>query len=203
MKLIDEKNTYIDPTVQIGEETIIYPNVIIEGNTIIGKNCIIHAGSYIKDSIIGDDNIIQHSYIVESEIGNNNTIGPFSNIRANNKIKNNNKVGAFVELKGNIINSNNKIPHLSYIGDAIIESGINIGCGVITANYDGTNKHKTIIKKDAFIGCNVNLVAPVTIGENTLIAAGSTITQDVEANSLAIARNHQTNKKDYNKNKKA
>jgi len=203
MKLIDEKNTYIEESVKIGKGTIIYPNVVIEGNTIIGENCIIYAGSYIKDSIIGNNNTIHHSYVVESEIGDNNTIGPFSNIRANNKIKNNNKIGAFVELKGNIINSNNKIPHLSYIGDAIIESGINIGCGVITANYDGVNKHKTVIKKDAFVGCNVNLVAPVTVGENTIIAAGSTITEDVEDNALAIARNRQTNKKEYNKNKNA
>lgn len=199
MKLIDENNTYIDSEVIIGEGTIIYPNVIIEGKTTIGTNCIIYAGSYINNSIIGNDNKIYHSYIMQSEIGNNNTIGPFSNVRENNKIKNNNKIGAFVELKANTINSNNKIPHLSYIGDSIIESNINIGCGVITANYDGVNKHKTIIKDDSFIGCNVNLIAPVTIGENTLIAAGSTITEDVEDNSLAIARNRQTNKKDYNK----
>ena len=203
MKLIDETHTYIDASVKIGEGTIVYPNVFIEGNTTIGENCIIYAGSYIKDSIIGDNNIIHHSYIVESEIGDNNIIGPFSNIRANNKIQNNNKIGAFVELKGNVINNNNKIPHLSYIGDTVIESGINVGCGVITANYDGVNKHQTVIKKDAFVGCNVNLVAPVTVGENTIIAAGSTITEDVEDNALAIARNRQTNKKDYNKNKNA
>lgn len=199
MKLIDKNNTYIDTEVQIGKETIIYPNVIIEGKTIIGNNCIIHAGTYIKDSIIGDNNKIYHSYIIESEIGNNNEIGPFSNIRANNKIQDHNKIGAFVELKGNNINSNIKIPHLSYIGDSIIESGVNIGCGTITVNYDGVKKHQTVIKKDAFIGCNVNLISPITIGENSLIAAGSTITEDVEKDSLAIARNRQTNKKNYNK----
>lgn len=199
MKLKDEKNTYIDSEVIIGEGTIIYPNVIIEGKTVIGKACIIYAGSYIRDSFIGNDNKIYHSYIIKSEIGNNNSIGPFSNIRENNKIKDNNKIGSFVELKANTINNNNKIPHLTYIGDSVIESNTNIGCGVITANYDGVNQNKTVIKDNSFVGCNVNLVAPVTIGKNTVIAAGSTITEDVEDNSLAIARNRQTNKKNYNK----
>lgn len=201
MKLIDKNNTYIDDIVKIGKGTIIYPNVIIEGETIIGDNCTIYAGSYIKNSIIGDNNTIYSSYVIESEIGNNNNIGPFSNIRANNKIKDNNRIGAFVELKENKINSNNNIPHLSYIGDSIIESGVNIGCGTITANYDGVKKQQTTIKKDAFIGCDVTLVAPVTIGANSSIAAGSTITENVLENSLAIARKEQVNKKNYNRKK--
>lgn len=202
MKIIDKKNTYIDKSVKIGKNTVIYPNVIIEGNTIIGSDCIIYPGCYIKNSNIANNNIIYTSYIIESFIGSNNTIGPYANIRANNKIKDNNKIGAFVELKNNTINNNTKIPHLSYIGDSEIGSGVNIGCGVITANYDGVNKNKTIIEDKAFIGCNVNLVAPVKIGENSLIAAGSTITEDVEDHALAIARNRQTIKPHYNKSKK-
>lgn len=202
MKIIDKKNTYIDKSVKIGKNTVIYPNVVIEGRTTIGSNCTIYSGCYIKDSIIENDNIIYTSYIIESEIGSNNIIGPYANIRANNKIKDNNKIGAFVELKNNTINNHTKIPHLSYIGDSEIGSYVNIGCGVITANYDGVNKNKTVIEDKAFVGCNVNLVAPVKIGKNSLIAAGSTITEDVEEGALAIARNRQTVKSNYNKSKK-
>ena len=199
IKYIDKKNTYIDKGVVIGDNTTIYPNVMIEGKTIIGKNVVIHMGSYIKDSTIGDNTVIYNSQIRESIIGQNNHIGPYANIREKNNIGNNIKIGSFVELKNNVIKDNSKIPHLSYIGDSDIGENVNIGCGVITANYDGKNKYKTIIKDDAFIGCNVNLVAPVVIEENALIAAGSTITEDVPANALAIARARQTNKEDYNK----
>lgn len=156
-------------------------------------------GTYIKDSIIGDNTVIYNSQIKNSSIGENNIIGPYAHIRENNKTGNNVKIGSFVELKNSIVNNNSKIPHLSYIGDSEIGEHVNIGCGVVTANYDGKNKHKTIIKDNAFIGCNVNLIAPVTIEENALVAAGSTITDDVPANALAIARSRQTNKEDYNK----
>lgn len=199
MKLIDERSTYIDEKVIIGEGTIIYPNVTIEGSTVIGNNCVIHNGSYIKDSIIGDNNTIYSSYVIESKIGNNNQIGPFANIRPNNDIKDNIKIGSFVELKNSIIESNTKIPHLSYVGDAEVGSNVNIGCGVITANYDGKNKHKTIIKDHVFVGCNSNLIAPVTLHKNSLIAAGSTVTEDVNENALCIARARQVNKDNYNK----
>lgn len=199
MKLIDERSTYIDEKVIIGEGTIIYPNVTIEGSTVIGNNCVIHNGSYIKDSTIGDNNTIYSSYVIESKIGNNNQIGPFANIRPNNNIKDNIKIGSFVELKNSIIESNTKIPHLSYVGDAEVGSNVNIGCGVITANYDGKNKHKTIIEDHVFVGCNSNLIAPVTLHKNSLIAAGSTVTEDVNENALCIARARQVNKDNYNK----
>lgn len=199
IRYIDKNNTYIDSEVTIGDNTTIYPNVIIEGKSIIGENVIIHMGTYIKDSIIGDNTIIYNSQIKNSIIGKDNIIGPYAHIRENNNTGNNVKIGSFVELKNSIVKDNSKIPHLSYIGDAEIGENVNIGCGVITANYDGKNKHKTIIKDKAFIGCNVNLIAPVTIEENSLVAAGSTITDDVPANALAIARSRQTNKANYNK----
>ncbi len=199
MKLIDEKNTYISDSVIIGENTIIYPNVTIEGETIIGNDCIIHSGSYIKDSNIGDNNIIYSSYIIESKIGNDNEIGPFANIRPNNDIKNNIKIGSFVELKNSTIDSNTKIPHLSYVGDGIIGANVNIGCGVVTANYDGKNKHKTVIEDNVFVGCNSSLVAPLKIHKNSFVAAGSTVTEDVNENALCIARARQVNKENYNK----
>ncbi|MDD2518703.1 MAG: DapH/DapD/GlmU-related protein [Bacilli bacterium] len=199
VKYIDKNNTYIGTDVVIGENVVIYPNVLIEGKTVIGNNVVIHMGTYIKDSIIGDDSIIYNSQIKDSTIGKNNKIGPYAHIRENNNIGDNVKIGSFVELKNTVIKSNSKIPHLSYIGDSLIGSNVNIGCGVITANYDGKNKHKTIIKDNAFIGCNANLIAPVIIENNAIVSAGSTITDNVPANALALARARQINKEDYNK----
>ena len=201
IKYIDEKSTYIDNTVKIGDNCIIYPNVIIEGNSVIGDNSIIYAGSYIKDSIIGKDNRIFTSYILDSKIGDNNEIGPYTHIRANNTIGDNNKLGSFVEFKNNIIGNGNKIPHLSYVGDAEIGNNVEIGCGVVTVNwpigYPMDKKEKTIIHDNSFIGCNSNLLAPLTLGRNSVVGAGSTITEDVPDNALAIARERQTIKENY------
>lgn len=198
IKYIDKKHTYIGENVQIGDGTIIYPNVVIEGNTIIGKNCLIYVSSVIKDSIIGNDCNIYTSYIINSQIGNHNTIGPYANIRENNYICDNNKIGAFVELKNCNVNNNTKIAHLSYLGDTYIGKNVNIGCGVVTANFDGKRKNKTNIDDDCFIGCHSVLVAPLNIKENSFIAAGSTITKDVNNNCLAIARASQVNLEDKN-----
>lgn len=190
-------DSFIDKEVIIEDGAIIYPNVIIEGKSIIKKGSKIYMNSYIKDSTIGEDTIVYSSYIFESNIGKNNIIGPFSNIRKGTITKNNVKIGSFVETKNSIIDSNSKLPHLSYAGDAEIGKNVNIGCGVITANYDGKTKNKTIIKENAFIGCNSNLVAPVIIEEHAFIAAGSTITKNVSKNTLAIARSRQENKENY------
>lgn len=194
IKYIDKNNTYIEDGVIIGDDTIIYPNVLIEGKSQIGKNCVIHFGSIIKDTIIGDNSIIYNSFIVNSEIGSNNVIGPYAHIRANNIIKDNVKIGSFVEVKNSHIDSNSKLPHLAYIGDSDIGKNVNIGAGVKTANYDGKNKYRTVILDKSFIGCNATLIAPVEIGSNAYVAAGSTINQDVPCNNLAIARKYQENK---------
>ena len=198
INFIDKKNTYIGENVQIGDGTTIYPNVVIEGNTIIGNNCEIYVSSVIKDSIIGNNCRIYSSYIINSQIGNNNSIGPYANVRENNYICDNVKIGSFVELKNNNISNNTKIPHLSYIGDTRLGKNVNVGCGVITANYDGKRKNETVIKDNCFIGCNSTLVAPLNIEKNSFIAAGSTITENVEENALAIARNRQVNKENRN-----
>lgn len=199
--IIDKNNTYIADTVKIGDNCIIYPNVFIEGNTIIGENNIIYMSSYIKDSTIGNNNNIYSSYIMDSYIGDNNKIGPYAYIRDHNQIGNDNRLGAFVELKENNIGNGNKIPHLSYIGNADVNNNVQIGCGSITVNKKVNSKigerEKTIILDNSFIGCNVNLLAPVTIGNNSVVAAGSTITDDVPNNALAVARNRQTVKEDY------
>ena len=194
-KFINKKSCYIGKNVRFGKNVIIYPTVVIEGTTFIGDNTVIYNGSYIIDSIIGKDNKIYSSHIFKSKIGDNNVIGPYAHIRENNVINNNVKIGSFVEIKKSIVENNSKIPHLSYIGDAEIGSNVNIGCGVITANYDGVNKNKTIIKDNSFIGCNTNLIAPIEIGKNTFIAAGSTITKKVKDNEFAISRSEQVNKK--------
>lgn len=195
IKYIDLNNTYIDSTVEIGDGTIIYPNVIVEGNTKIGNHCVIHMGSYVKDTIVGDDTVIYHSHIECSKIGNDCKIGPYAYIRPNCIIKDHITIGSFVELKNSKIEDHSRIPHLSYIGDTEIGKNVNIGCGVVTANYDGKKKHHTIIKDGAFIGCNVNLIAPITISEHGFIGAGSTITNDVPADTLVVERSKTVMKK--------
>ncbi len=183
---IDKNTAYIDESVEIGESSTIYPNVILEGKTKIGKNCIIHMGCYIKDTVIGDNTTIYSSHIENSQIKDNCTIGPYAHIRYGNIIQSEVKIGSFVELKNSTIEKQSKIPHLSYIGDSQVGKEVNIGCGVITANYDGKEKHQTIIQDKAFIGCNSNLIAPITIGEKSIVAAGATITKDVPNHAMVV-----------------
>lgn len=191
--IIDPNSTYIDANVKIGIDTIIYPNVIIEGNTLIGEECIIGPNSRIVDSIIEDGVECQSSIVLNSLVKSNAKIGPFAYIRPESEIGKEAKIGDFVEVKKSKIGDGTKIPHLTYVGDAEIGQGCNLGCGTITVNYDGTNKHKTIIGNKAFIGCNASIVAPVKIGNNAYVAAGSTITKDVPDGALAVARERQVN----------
>ncbi len=197
--LIDPEHTYIDQEVQIGKDTIIYPNVIIEGKTVIGKGCVLRSNTRISNCIIKDYVNIDNSVLLDSKIDEKTNIGPFAYIRPNSDIGKNTKIGDFVEVKNTKIGNNTKVAHLSYLGDSELGENINIGCGTVTVNYDGKNKFKTIIKDNSFIGCNSNLVAPVTIEENSYIAAGSTITENVEKNALAIARARQINKLNWHK----
>lgn len=201
VKFIDKKNCYISDEVKIGNDTVIYPFSVIEGNTVIGNNCIIGPGCYLKDCIIGDDCSVYSSHIFSSSIGNDVNVGPYAFIRNNVNVSDGCKIGTFVEIKKSNIDNYSKIPHLSYIGDSDIGSNVNIGGGVITANYNGVKKNMTIIKDNAFIGVNCSLIAPITIGSSCVVGAGSCIDQDVPNSSLAIARSRQVNKKGYyNKN---
>ena len=197
--IIDPKNTYIGRDVQIGEDTIIEPGCIIKGKTVIGSNC--HIGPYCEfDNVTIKDRVeIKFSVISDSIIENGVDIGPYARLRTNCHILENVHMGNFVEMKKAVFGKGSKAAHLSYIGDAEVGSDVNIGCGTIPSNYDGKNKSKTIIKDKAFIGCNSNLVAPVTIEENAYVAAGSTITKDVEEDAMAIARARQVNKEGYSK----
>lgn len=192
--LIDINSTYIGADVIIGQDTIIYPNNLIEGSTIIGRGVTLYPNSRIVDSKIMDNVTITSSVILESSVGKNTNVGPFAYIRPESVIGEDVKIGDFVEIKKSTIGNGTKVSHLTYIGDAEVGSHVNFGCGTVVVNYDGKNKFKTIVKDNAFIGCNTNLIAPVTVNEGAFTAAGSTITDDVPEGSLGIARAKQVNK---------
>ena len=197
--LIDPASTYIGADVVIGNDTIIYPNVVLEGATVIGSDNVIGMNCRFVDSIIGDNNDIQSTTIVESTVGNGCKIGPMAYLRPGTVLADQVKIGDFVEVKKSQIGTGTKIPHLSYVGDAVVGSSVNIGCGTITCNYDGVNKYQTTIKDNAFIGSNTNLVAPVVVEEKAFIGAGSTITKDVPADTLAVVRGELRLKDDWSK----
>ena len=194
---VDENTAYIDNGVIIGKGTVIEPCVYIKGNTKIGENCRIGFSSEITDSVIGDDVTITHSVITESSVGDKTKVGPFAYLRPNSNVGCEVKIGDFVEIKNSNIGDKTKISHLTYVGDADVGKGINFGCGTVVVNYDGKKKYRTVIEDTAFIGCNTNLVSPVRVGEGAFTAAGSTITEDVPAHSLAIARERQVTKEGW------
>lgn len=187
----------IDKTVTVGADTVILPNTILIGETKIGKGCVIGPNSYICDSEVGDNTKLNNTQSYSSQIGSGVTAGPFVHIRPNCKIADNVHIGNFVEVKNSTVDEGSKLPHLLYVGDSDVGKDVNFGCGCVTVNYDGRNKSRTTVKDGAFIGCNTNLVAPVTVGENAFTAAGSTITEDVPDNALAVARNRQTVKENW------
>ncbi|WP_010531219.1 bifunctional UDP-N-acetylglucosamine diphosphorylase/glucosamine-1-phosphate N-acetyltransferase GlmU [Lentibacillus jeotgali] len=195
--LIDPDNTYISPDVTIEQDVLIHPGSIIKGSTTIKADAEIGPHTEIDNCYIGQASIIKQSVAKDSYIGDRVQIGPYSHIRPEASIGNEAKIGNFVEVKKSSLGNKSKVSHLSYIGDAEVGSNVNIGCGTITVNYDGKNKYLTTIEDDAFIGCNSNLVAPVTVGEGSYVAAGSTITKDVPEDALSIARARQANKEGY------
>jgi bifunctional UDP-N-acetylglucosamine pyrophosphorylase/glucosamine-1-phosphate N-acetyltransferase len=194
--LINPDDVYIDAAVKIGPDTIVYPGCFISGKTVIGKNCIIGPGCWIEDSIIAEGCTLKTGcYLTEAKLDRGCVAGPYAHLRPNTILKESVKVGNFTEIKKSVIGKGSKVPHLSYIGDTEMGEKVNVGAGSITCNYDGVNKHKTVIKDGVFVGSNTNFVAPVTIGANAKIGAGSTITEDIPAGALAIARARQVNKK--------
>lgn len=200
--IIDPNTTFIDYDVQIGQDTIIYPNTYIEGNTVIGEDCAIGPNIRFTDMKVGSKVTAQFSYCHEAEICDGVTLGPYVHIRPGTTIGENVKIGNFVEIKNSNVGEGSKLPHLQYIGDTDMGSGVNVGCGSVTCNYDGKQKFRTTIGDNAFIGCNTNLVAPVTVEEGAYIAAGSTITKDVPKDNLAVARARQTNISVWNDKRK-
>lgn len=177
----------------IGAGTLIGPCVTLEGKTVIGENCRILQNSRIVDSVIGDGAEIQSSVVTDSQVGQRTKVGPFAYLRPGSRIGSDCKVGDFVEVKNSSFGDGSKASHLTYIGDSDVGRNVNIGCGVVFVNYDGTNKHRTTVGDGAFIGCNTNLVSPVKVEDGAYIAAGSTVTEDVPEDALCIARARQKN----------
>jgi bifunctional UDP-N-acetylglucosamine pyrophosphorylase/glucosamine-1-phosphate N-acetyltransferase len=195
--MINPETITIGDNVHIEENVTIHPNTYITGNSIIKKGAQIGPNTEIHESTIGERVICRHSLVYNSIIHEDTTVGPFAHLRDGAEIGPKNRIGNFVEVKKSTTGVNTKASHLAYIGDATIGSNVNFGCGAITVNYDGKHKYQTVIGDDVFIGCNVNMIAPIKIEEGSLIAAGSTLTENVPKGSLAIARAYQVNKENY------
>lgn len=196
--VIDPKSTYVDGTVEIGKDTILHPNCTLQGKTKIGERCIIESNVKVSDSRIADDvTILPNCVIRESIIESGASIGPFAHLRPLSEVRTRAKIGNFVEMKKSVIGKGSKANHLSYLGDSIVGEGVNIGAGTITCNYDGFEKHQTTIGDRVFVGSNVELVAPVKVGKDSVIGAGTTVTKDVPEGSLAISRAKQRNIKGW------
>ena len=188
--------------VKIGACTTILPNTIILGNTVIGRDCIIGPNTYIKDGVIGDNAVLDNVKLTDSEVEDGVDCGPFVQVRAGSKLCKGVHIGDFVEVKNSVVGAGTKSAHLTYIGDSDVGENVNFGCGTVTVNYDGKNKSRCKIGNHAFLGCNTNLIAPVEIGHYAFTAAGSTITEDVPENALAVARAKQRNKEGWVTEKK-
>ena len=191
--IMDPASTFIEKTVEIGSDTISYPYTWLEGQTKIGEDCKIGPSTRLTNVEVGNNVTMQFTYGHECKVENDVTMGPYVHLRPDTVLHDKVKIGNFVEVKNSVVGKGTKLPHLSYIGDSDLGSGINMGCGCITVNYDGKKKHRTTIEDDAFVGCNSNLVAPVKVGKGSYIAAGSTITKDVPADALGVGRGRQVN----------
>jgi bifunctional UDP-N-acetylglucosamine pyrophosphorylase/glucosamine-1-phosphate N-acetyltransferase len=194
----DPATTYVGPDVTVAPDTILHPNVHLEGRTRVGGGCEIHANVRIVDSTIGDRVTVQSFCVIrESTVGAGAVIGPFAHVRPESEVGEDAHVGNFVELKKTKLGRGSKANHLTYLGDATIGARVNVGAGTITCNYDGKTKHPTVIEDGAFIGSDSQLIAPVTIGRDAYVGAGSSITEDVPAGALAVARGRQVNKEGW------
>ena len=193
----DIENTFISPDVLIDADAEIYTGTILEGNTHIETGCKIGPNSHIVNSIIRENAVADNAVIIDSEIGSAAKVGPFTYVRPGSRIGADCKVGDFVEIKNSTLGAGTKVSHLTYIGDSDVGEKVNFGCGTVTSNYDGKKKFRTVIGDRVFIGCNTNLVSPVTVGDDAYIAAGSTITDEVPGKTLAIARARQVVKKNW------
>jgi bifunctional UDP-N-acetylglucosamine pyrophosphorylase/glucosamine-1-phosphate N-acetyltransferase len=201
--VIDPSTTYVDSDVTVGPDTVLHPNVYLEGQTTIGGACDIQAGSRLVNATVGDRVTVRNYCIItDSVIASDAVLGPFAHLRPGSDVGAEAHIGNFVELKKTRFGRRSKASHLTYLGDSTVGEDVNIGAGTITCNYDGVKKHPTVIGDKAFIGSDSQLIAPVTIGPGAYVAAGSSITRDVPAEALAIARGHQENKEGWVRRKK-
>lgn len=194
VEIWDFDNCYVGPFAEVAPGATLMPGTILKGNTKIAAGAVIGPNSLLEDAVVGEGSTVNASQIYDSTVGKNTNVGPFAYIRPHCTVGDDIKVGDFVELKNSTIGDGTKISHLTYVGDADLGQRINLGCGTVTVNYDGKNKYRCTVGDDSFIGCNTNMIAPVTIGTGSYVAAGSTITDDVPEDSLAIARARQENK---------
>lgn len=194
VEIWDFDNCYVGPFAEVAPGAVLMPGTILKGNTTIAAGAVIGPNSLLENAVVGEDSTVNASQVYDSTIGERTNVGPFAYIRPGCTVGNDIKVGDFVELKNSTIGNGTKISHLTYVGDTDLGERINLGCGTVTVNYDGKSKYRCTVEDDCFIGCNTNMVAPVTIGKGSYVAAGSTITDNVPAGSLAIARERQTNK---------
>jgi len=191
--LVDPGNTYIDVDVVIGQDTVIYPGTILKGSTTIGESCSIGPRAVLENSHLSQGVTVKESHVVDSAIDSGSTVGPFAYLRPGSKIGKSVKIGDFVEVKNSVIRDGAKVSHLTYVGDGDVGENVNLGCGVVFVNYDGEQKHRTVVEAEAFIGCNTNLIAPVTVRKGAYVAAGTTLTKEVPEGALAIGRERQKN----------
>ncbi len=195
----DPDTTYVGPDVQVGKDTVIRPFVILEGNTVVGEDCVLGPAVRIVDSALGKGVKVEQAVLRECVVEDGVSIGPFASLRPGTRLMEGSKIGTFVETKKTVVGRGSKVPHLSYMGDAIIGERVNVGAGSITCNYDGVSKHTTIIEDEAFIGSDTMFVAPVRVGRGAVTGAGSAITQDVPPGALGIERSQQRNIPDWKK----
>jgi len=201
--ILDPLSTYVDQDVVVGKDTILYPNVLLEKKTVIGSECVVYPNVRISASTLEDNvTVLDSCLISESRVRSGSQIGPFAHLKNHTDIGKQVRIGNFVEIKKSVVGDKSKAAHLSYLGDADIGRGVNIGAGTITCNYDGFQKHKTTIEDDVFIGSDSQLIAPVIVKKGAYVAAGSTVTRDVPEDALAIARSHQENKEGWAKMKR-
>lgn len=192
--VIDPSNTYVDPRCAVAPGVTLLPGTILRGHTSIGRGCEIGPNAMIRDCVVGEDTTVNASQLNESTIGSHTTVGPFAYVRPGCTVGDHCRIGDFVELKNSQLDEGTKVSHLTYVGDSDIGKRVNFGCGTVTTNYNGLKKFRCTVGDDVFLGCNTNLIAPVTIGDGAYTAAGSTIDKDVPAGALAVARARQENK---------
>ncbi|GMA57129.1 hypothetical protein GCM10025858_16320 [Alicyclobacillus sacchari] len=195
--IVDPNHTYIDADVVLAPDVTLLPGTLLSGRTIVREGAVIGPHTRLVDTRVEAGAVVQNAVAVESEIGEQAQVGPFAYLRPGSRVGKRVKIGDFVEVKNSRIGDDTKVSHLAYVGDADVGSHVNVGCGVITVNYDGERKHRTVIGDNSFVGSNVNLIAPLAIGEGAYITAGSTVTDDVGDDAFVIARVPQTTKPNY------
>ena len=193
----DTENCYVTPGVTVGRGTQLLPGTLLQGKTAVGENCVIGPNTRLTDCSVGDGSRVEQSKAEGARLGSRVQVGPFAHLRPGTVLEADSKAGAFVELKNTSVGPEAKVPHLSYLGDAAVGAGANIGCGAVTANFDRAEKHYTVVEEGAFVGCNSTLVAPVNVGRGAYVAAGTVVTDDVPPQALVISRPREQVKKDW------